>query len=48
VLGRLGDVHHETGSPDAARHAWQRAVDVLDELGHPDADQIRAKLRDHP
>ena len=31
--------------PRAARDAWQQALDILDELGHPDAEQVRAKLR---
>ena len=27
-----------------ARGAWQQALRILDDLHHPDADQIRAKL----
>jgi tetratricopeptide (TPR) repeat protein len=44
VLDHLGDVHRDAGHPDAARGAWQGALDTLVELGHPDADQVRAKL----
>jgi hypothetical protein len=29
---------------DAARRTWQAALDVFDELNHPDADLVRAKL----
>jgi len=45
VLTHLGDTHHASGSPDAARHAWLRALEILDELSHPDADDVRRKLR---
>ncbi len=37
--------HHAAGNPDDARSAWWQALGILDELGHPDADQLRAKLR---
>jgi len=30
------------GSP--ARAAWTTALDILTDLGHPDADAVRAKL----
>jgi DNA-binding SARP family transcriptional activator/predicted negative regulator of RcsB-dependent stress response len=43
-LTHLGDTHHAIGNPAAARTAWQRAQDILTEIDHPDADQIRAKL----
>ncbi|MEJ3747574.1 BTAD domain-containing putative transcriptional regulator [Actinomycetes bacterium KLBMP 9797] len=45
TLTRLGDAHHAVGAIDAARDAWRRAVAILDELGHPDADAVRTKLR---
>jgi tetratricopeptide (TPR) repeat protein len=44
TLGNLGDVHLAAGEPLAARDAWQRALAILDELDHPDAEQVRAKL----
>ena len=44
TLTHLGDTHHAAGDPDAARDAWQQALTILDELDHPDADQVRAKL----
>jgi Transcriptional regulatory protein, C terminal len=34
----------------AARKAWTRAMWIFEEIGHPDRDRVRAKLRvhDHP
>ena len=42
---RLGDVHRDTGDRTAARDAWQQALMVLDQMHHPDGEQVRAKLR---
>lgn len=44
ILNRLGDTHQAAYEPDAAHDAWQYALDVLTELDHPHADQIRLKL----
>jgi tetratricopeptide (TPR) repeat protein len=44
TLTRLGDTHHTAGHSDAARTAWQQALTILDQLDHPDADQVRTKL----
>jgi tetratricopeptide (TPR) repeat protein len=44
TLDHLGDVHRSAGDPDAARWAWGQAVRTFDEIGHPGAEQIRAKL----
>jgi len=44
TLTHLGDTHHVTGNHHAARAAWQQALTILDELDHPDAEQVRAKL----
>jgi DNA-binding SARP family transcriptional activator/tetratricopeptide (TPR) repeat protein len=44
VLTHLGDTHHAAGHPGAARDAWRHAQDILDELDHPNADEVRAKL----
>jgi hypothetical protein len=41
----LGYAHHATGDISAARHAWKPAPDVLTSLDHPDADNLRGKLR---
>ncbi len=44
TLADLGDVHHHAGHCRAAHQAWRTAVEILDRLGHPDADPVRAKL----
>lgn len=44
VLDNLGDTHHALGHEAAARSAWQQALGILDDLHHPDAEQIRSKL----
>jgi tetratricopeptide (TPR) repeat protein len=45
TLGHLGDAHRAAGNPAQARTAWEEALTILDNLQHPDADQIRAKLK---
>jgi DNA-binding SARP family transcriptional activator/tetratricopeptide (TPR) repeat protein len=45
TLTHLGDTRRAAGDLPGARHAWQRALTILDEVGHPDADQVRVKLR---
>jgi DNA-binding SARP family transcriptional activator/Flp pilus assembly protein TadD len=44
VLTHLGDTRHAAGEPAQARQAWQQALAIFDDLQHPDADQVRAKL----
>jgi DNA-binding SARP family transcriptional activator/tetratricopeptide (TPR) repeat protein len=44
VLHHLGDAHHALGQLPVARSAWQTALNLLLELDHPDADEVRAKL----
>jgi tetratricopeptide (TPR) repeat protein len=44
TLTRLGDTHHATGAPDAAREVWHDALIILNDLGHPDAEQVQARL----
>jgi DNA-binding SARP family transcriptional activator len=44
VLGRLGDVRDAAGDQADARQAWEQALNILDDLNHPAAGQIRAKL----
>ncbi|MFD1936679.1 BTAD domain-containing putative transcriptional regulator [Nonomuraea mangrovi] len=46
TLTRLGDTHDAAGDLDVARHVWREALVILEVLGHPDADQVRAKLTD--
>jgi tetratricopeptide (TPR) repeat protein len=43
VLSRLGDVHGD-GHLELAVKAWRDALAILEELGHPDAAAVRAKL----
>jgi tetratricopeptide (TPR) repeat protein len=45
AMARLGDCHQAAGQPDAARNVWQLTLDILDDLDHPNAAQIRTKLR---
>lgn len=45
ALGNLGDVHRGAGHSDAARTSWQQALALLDKVDHPDAEEIRGRLR---
>ena len=45
-LIRLGETHHAAGDPASARDAWQEALRILEDLAHPDAADVRRKLRD--
>jgi tetratricopeptide (TPR) repeat protein/DNA-binding XRE family transcriptional regulator len=40
----LGDTRHAAGELAQARDAWQQALAILEDLQHPDAGQVRAKL----
>ncbi len=44
TLAQLGDTHLAADDPQAAQHSWQRALAILTELGHPEADQVHTKL----
>lgn len=44
TLKHLGDTHHAAGDDGAAHAAWHQALGILDQLGHPDANLVRAKL----
>jgi DNA-binding SARP family transcriptional activator/tetratricopeptide (TPR) repeat protein len=44
TLTRLGDTRHAAGDLAQAREAWRQALAILEDLQHPDADQVRAKL----
>lgn len=46
ALTQLGDIHHVARNDRAAREAWRQALAILDELRHPDARQVRAKLNE--
>ncbi|MGH8875839.1 MAG: AfsR/SARP family transcriptional regulator [Stackebrandtia sp.] len=43
---RMGDVKHSTGDEAAAVSLWRQALAMLDEIGHPDAEPLRAKIQD--
>ena len=44
TLTRLGDTYRDTGDFLTAHHSWWQALTILDELHHPDADVLRARL----
>jgi DNA-binding SARP family transcriptional activator len=44
TLAHLGDTCYAAGQPAEAGAAWAEALTILDDLGHADADQLRAKL----
>ena len=44
TLTHLGDTCHAAGQLPQALQAWQQALAILDDLRHPDAKQVRAKL----
>jgi tetratricopeptide (TPR) repeat protein/transcriptional regulator with XRE-family HTH domain len=44
TLAHLGGTRHAAGEQDQAWHAWRQALAILDDLQHPDADQVRARL----
>jgi DNA-binding SARP family transcriptional activator/Tfp pilus assembly protein PilF len=44
TLTHVGDNHHATGDLDTARAAWREALNILEELGHTDADDVRRRL----
>jgi tetratricopeptide (TPR) repeat protein len=44
-LTSLADTYYMTGDTAAARDAWERALATYDQLRHPDAEEVRTKLR---
>jgi tetratricopeptide (TPR) repeat protein len=44
TLAHLGDTHHTMGDTAAAHGYWHDALAIFDELGHPDAAAVQAKL----
>jgi hypothetical protein len=44
ALSSAAEIHLERGSRDDAVRAWREALDLLDVLGHPGADEVRARL----
>ncbi|RCG22757.1 helix-turn-helix domain-containing protein [Sphaerisporangium album] len=45
VLGHLGDVSEAIGDPLTARERWLEAYEIFRDLGHPQAADLRRKLR---
>jgi len=46
TLVNLGDTYHANGDTGAARDCWSVAAAVFTDLDHPNAEQVRARLRD--
>jgi tetratricopeptide (TPR) repeat protein/transcriptional regulator with XRE-family HTH domain len=46
ALTHLGDTRQADGDLAQARESWQQALAILEDLQHPDADRVRAKLAD--
>ena len=44
TLNRLGDTYAAAGETPSARRCWYQALEVLEELHHPDAQQLRERL----
>ncbi|HET8660599.1 MAG TPA: BTAD domain-containing putative transcriptional regulator [Micromonosporaceae bacterium] len=44
TLTHLGDAHQAAGDLDAARAAWQRALEILTGLSHGDAEPVRTRI----
>lgn len=48
ALAHLGDTYRAIGDHPAARQAWEPALATLDDLAHPSAGRLRAKLDQLP
>lgn len=46
ALDLLGDCYLTIGDGAAARSVWQQAAAIYEDLEHPDAEAMHAKLRD--
>jgi tetratricopeptide (TPR) repeat protein len=44
TLTHLGDTHRAANDLNGASQAWKQALDILEDLRHPDAGELRAKL----
>lgn len=47
TLVHLGEARDADGDSHAARHAWQAALTILEDLDHANTEQVREKLRHH-
>lgn len=43
-LTHLGDTQHTVGNTQAALEAWHQALSILEQLDHPDAEPVHAKI----
>jgi tetratricopeptide (TPR) repeat protein/transcriptional regulator with XRE-family HTH domain len=48
TLISLGESCRAVGDSDSTRTAWERALTILDQLGHREADRVRGLLKDLP
>ncbi|MDH6119209.1 DNA-binding SARP family transcriptional activator [Kitasatospora sp. GAS204A] len=46
TLSHIGDTLDAQGKHESAVVAWEQALAILDELGHPDAEQLRRRIRE--
>jgi DNA-binding SARP family transcriptional activator len=44
ILAHLGDTRQAADDQPAAQEAWRQALAILDDLHHPDAGQVRARI----
>jgi tetratricopeptide (TPR) repeat protein len=44
ILAHLGEAYHALGRTAEARDSWRQALTILEDLGDPDADDVRARL----
>ena len=44
ILAHVGDMRHAADEVPQAREAWQQALAIFDEIQHPNAGNVRAKL----
>jgi hypothetical protein len=44
TLTHLGDTRHAAGQLPQARQAWHQALAILEDIQHPQTEQVRAKL----
>lgn len=45
TMTSLGDTWAAADEPEAARRTWRGALTIFESIGHPDAENVRAKLR---
>jgi len=48
ILIHLGDARHAAAELPQAREAWQQALAIFDDLQHPNAEKVRARLAPPP